>query len=290
MPLASQRRQPAVIETGPSAQIAPGDLAALREACRRLEHESFAARLTNLVGKQVELAGSLIPEKARKIANRATELALRAALRTAIRTIDKSSAPSSDLFHRSIAAAAGAAGGAFGLAALPVELPVSTTLMLRSIADIARTEGEDIAKPDTALACLEVFALGGRTESDDYLQSSYFAVRGVLAKSITEAARYVLQKGVADEAAPVLVKLLSQIAARFGVAVTQKIGAQAIPVVGAIGGAAVNYAFVSHFQSVARGHFTVRRLERIYGEDLIQAEYERLRIEDDDRAAKAKPI
>jgi EcsC protein family len=47
------------------------------------------------------------------------------------------------------------AGGTFGLAALPVELPVSTTIMLRSIADIARSEGEDLSDPETALACVE---------------------------------------------------------------------------------------------------------------------------------------
>jgi hypothetical protein len=60
------------------------------------------------------------------------------------------------------------------------------------------------------------------------------------------------------------------------VVVTQKLAAQALPVVGALGGAAVNYAFIEHFQDVARGHFTVRRLERVYGKDLIKAEYERL--------------
>ena len=48
---------------------------------------------------------------------------------------------------------------------------------------------------------------------------------------------------------------------------TQKVAAQTLPVVGALGGAAVNYAFIEHFQEVARGHFTVRRLERVYGKN-----------------------
>jgi hypothetical protein len=46
--------------------------------------------------------------------------------------------------------------------------------------------------------------------------------------------------------------------------------------VGAVSGAVVNYAFIAHFQGIARGHFTVRRLERIYGIEAIRAEYERL--------------
>ena len=97
---------------------------------------------------------------------------------------------------------------------------------------------------------------------------------GILAKSVSEAARFVVERGLAEESAPVLLRLVSQIAARFGVIVTQKLAAQAVPVIGAAGGAAVNYAFIDHFQDVARGHFTVRRLERRYGKERIRAEYD----------------
>jgi hypothetical protein len=38
----------------------------------------------------------------------------------------------------------------------------------------------------------------------------------------------------------------------------------------------VNYAFIEHFQDVARGHFTVRRLERLYGKDKIRTEYDQI--------------
>ena len=78
---------------------------------------------------------------------------------------------------------------------------------------------------------------------------------------------------------PVLVKLASKIAARFGVVLSQKFAAQAIPILGAMGGAAVNLAFLQHFQQIAEGHFTVRRLERAYGSALVRAEYERLRMD-----------
>ena len=74
-----------------------------------------------------------------------------------------------------------------------------------------------------------------------------------------------------------LVRLITQVATRFGLVVTQKAAAQTIPVIGALGGAAINYAFIDHFQSVARGHFTVRRLERKYGKDIVFAAYERIR-------------
>ena len=70
---------------------------------------------------------------------------------------------------------------------------------------------------------------------------------------------------------------MTQIASRFGVVVSQKVAAQTVAVVGALGGAAVNLAFTEHFQDVARGHFTVRRLERVYGAEIVRAEYERIK-------------
>ena len=252
----------------------------LRMAIHRLERDSFASRATNLLGRQVEAAGRALPPPARKIVARAAERALRAALRVAIGTIDTNSRPKAARgAHKALAAASGAAGGAFGLAALPFELPVSTTIMLRSIAQIAREEGEDLRQPEAALACIEVLGLGGRQPGEAAVDGGYFAIRAVLARTVSESARFIVQRGLADETAPILVRLVAQIAARFGLVVSQKVAAQAIPVIGAFGGAAVNLAFTEHFQNIARGHFTVRRLERAYGVEAVRFDYERLRNE-----------
>jgi hypothetical protein len=252
------------------------DLAALRRAVRSLEHPGLAARLTNMIGKPVELIGNALPASASQVIATATSKGLEAALKVALRTMQRTPHAGSQLLHKALATASGAAGGAFGLATLPIELPVSTIIMLRSIADIARSEGEDLSDPEAALSCVQVFALGGRAGSADASQSGYFTVRGMLAKSVTEAARFIAERGVLEEGAPVLVRFITLVASRFGVVVTQKVAAQALPVVGALGGAAVNYAFIQHFQDVALGHFTVRRLERVYGKSLVRTEYERL--------------
>jgi hypothetical protein len=91
-----------------------------------------------------------------------------------------------------------------------------------------------------------------------------------------ETTEATTERGVIEEGAPVLVRFIALVASRFGAVVTQKVAAQTLPVVGARGGAAVNYAFIEHFQEVARGHFTVRRLERVYGKNVVRTEYERL--------------
>jgi hypothetical protein len=256
--------------------MTPDDVSALRAAVEALEHPSLAARLSNMAGKPVELIARALPAPASQVIASATSRGLEAALAAALRTMRHAPDPRSRLLHKAAATAAGAAGGAFGVAALPLELPLSTVIMLRAIAEIARSEGEDLSDPETAMSCLQVFALGGRSGADDASESGYFAVRGILAKGVTEAARYIAERGLAAEGAPAVVRFIALVAARFGIVVSQKVAAQAVPIVGALGGAAVNYAFVEHFQAVARGHFTVRRLERRYGKDIVRTEYERL--------------
>jgi hypothetical protein len=81
--------------------------------------------------------------------------------------------------------------------------------MSRSIAEIARSHGEDPSGPESALSCIQVFALGGRAGSPDASESGYFAMRGMLAKSVTEAARFIAERGIVEEGAPVLVRFIT---------------------------------------------------------------------------------
>jgi EcsC protein family len=258
------------------AVLTPEDAAALARAVQTLEHPGFAARLTNLVGRPIEFVARALPAPASQYISKATSKALELALKVALKSMEDTPHARSRLMHKALATVSGATGGAFGLPALAVELPFSTIVILRSIADIARREGENLSDPEVTLACLQVFALGGRSGSDDATESGYFAVRGMLAKTITEATRFIAERGLVEEGAPVLVRLISQVASRFGAVVTQKVAAQAVPVVGALGGGAVNYVFIEHFQEMAQGHFTVRRLERRYGKELVRQEYDRL--------------
>ena len=254
-------------------ELSEDDSAALRSAVEVLERSTLVGRLSQLAGRPVELIGRSLPAAAADAVSRATDVALKAALRVALTTLPKESRSSRGRLDTAAAMTTGALGGALGLATLPLELPVSTVLMLRSIAAVAREEGEDLSDPETALACLEVFALGSRPEGEDLMSGGYLAVRGALAKSISQAAKLAASQRLADQSAPALMRFVAQIASRFGVVVSQKVAAGAVPVLGAFGGAAVNAAFLDHFRTVARAHFTIRRLERAYGTERIQAAY-----------------
>ena len=277
-------------EAGTKQPLTESDLAALKSAVEALEHPSLPGRLSVLLGHQIDMAGQFIPERVMKVADTAASAALRVALRAAVATLPKHNKPAPKRLNTALAAISGAAGGALGLLTLPIELPVSTTIILRSIAEIARQAGEDPSDPATALACLEVFALGGGQDAGPASNSGYFAVRAMLSKSVQQATRVMLQRGLADETAPALVRFIGQIVSRFGIVVSQKIMAQTVPIVGAVAGAAINTAFAEHYQTLARAHFDVRRLERIYGPEIIRREYDRILAKDEARPAETASV
>lgn len=260
-----------------SGAISPEHLAELQGAKQLLEHPGYVARVTDLIGMPLEAAVKRLPAAWNgKIAS-ISSASLGKCLDVAKASMRSGAGgTASPRLHSAAVALTGAAGGAFGLAGLAVELPVSTTVMLRSIADIGRANGENLAEPGSQLACLMVFSLGGKSVADDAADSGYYAARLALSKAMSEASAYLAKHGVAASGAPALVRLIAQIAARFNVQVSQKAAAMMVPIIGAAGGALVNTLFIHHFQDMARGHFTVRRLERVYGEEAVSAAYRAL--------------
>jgi hypothetical protein len=254
-------------------EFSPVDLQNLQYAKRLLERPSLAARIANIAGVPIEMGFEILPNSAKEIIATAIQKALLRALHFAVATMSEGQQSASNLLHKAAVMVSGAAGGTFGIPALPIELPVSTTIMLRSIMDVARSEGEVIQSAEARLACLEVFALGGRARTDDATDAGYYFVRTALAKAVMEAAEYIAERTVVEESAPPLLRLIAQIGTRFGIQVSEKATAQALPIIGLAGGAMINAIFIDHFQDMARGHFIVRRLERAYGEEAVKAAY-----------------
>jgi hypothetical protein len=249
----------------------------LAVAVQTLEDPSWVGRLSNAVGKPV-FVRAIMPKAVGKSVEKVTEAALRTALKAAFTTLPRKPLDRGPLVHKIVATKSGALGGSLGLLTLAVELPMSTLPILRAIGEIAQHEGEDLTRPEAALACIEVFALGGGSEdADSPADSGYFTVRSALSQSISEASTFVTEHGFVSQGAPVLVRLITDVSSYFGVVVSQKIGAQALPIIGVVGGAAVNAAFMDHYQDLAKAHFTVRRLEREFGHAPVRSLYEEVR-------------
>jgi hypothetical protein len=231
--------------------------------------------LSGLLGTPIEAGVRMLPRPWHRRVHGAVRLAMDAALGAALRSLGEAPAasPPRERRQRLYCMGTGAVGGLFGLAGLAAELPLTTTLMLRGIAEIARDEGEDLSTARARVDCLQVFALGTPSASDDAADTGYYGVRLAMAASVSNASSYLAQHGLQSQGAPVLVQLMAGVASRFGIAVTQKTAAQLLPIIGAASGAAINTAFMQHYQDVARAHFCLRALERRYGEEVVQATY-----------------
>jgi hypothetical protein len=160
-------------------------------------------------------------------------------------------------FNKLIAAATGGASGFVGVPGIAADLPITTCLMMRSIAEIARSHGEDLASAGTRQACIEVFAFGGPEIEDEDIDIAYWTIRG----SLSHASIAVL---------------IRQVSARFGVMLSQKYLTQAVPLIGAAAGSTLNYVFMDYYQQMARVHFTLRELERRHDPDVVRACFEAL--------------
>ncbi len=254
--------------------LSPADQAALASAVIQLERASLAVRLADYAGQPLNRALKALPPVANDKIRAAVHAAMLRCLNLAVKSLEKKPvARPSRLRPKLVSGLAGGVSGFVGLAALPIELPVTTTNMLRAIAEVARAEGEDLGDRHTQIACLEVFALGRRGSSVG-AEAGYYALRTLLAKATGDAVSYLVQRGVAEESAPVLMRFVSEVATRYGIIVSERAAASALPLIGAIGGATINWIFMDYFQQIARGHFAIRRLERAYGAEPIQATYQ----------------
>jgi hypothetical protein len=251
------------------AILSPTHRRALQAAFVILERPDFAARISEAAGRPVRQALRMTPRSIETPLARAVEAALRRALNLAIRSM--TDGPGRDRGSFALAGAGGAISGFFGAGALALELPMTTTLMLRAIAEVARRHGEDLSTLESRMQCLAVLGLAAQgRESPDV---GYFAARAAFGRLISAASASLFERGAASSSGPVVNAIIRAIAPRFGVVVSERAAASALPVLGALGGATLNMLFVRHFQRTAHGHFTVRRLERLYGPEVVGAYY-----------------
>lgn len=261
------------------------DLKSLQYAASLLENPGLLIRAMNKIGSPIETAIQKLPDGISKQINKAADIALNKAADLALSTLGNGGNVSqkenavSEKMHKLAAGFSGAIGGLFGMPGILADLPATTVIMLRSIMKTAQEYGEDLSDPQTIAACMEVFALGGNSKSDDGAETGYYSVRYALSASLRQAENYLASqgtKGIADKSAPAFLRFIANLSQRFGITVSEKAMAQAIPVIGAAGGAAINIIFLDHFQDMARGHFIVRRLERKYGKQAVKDKYDEI--------------
>src|SRR5690606_11317204 len=117
----------------------------LIEAVGLLENPGIAVKISNVVGMPIEKGLEMLPKNWSIKINDVTKLALLKAIDVAVNTLEsKPKKGPANWFHKGAVATSGALGGFFGWGALAIEFPVTTPLMLRSMADMPPHKGEDI--------------------------------------------------------------------------------------------------------------------------------------------------
>jgi hypothetical protein len=236
------------------AGLSEKDRETLRQAAETLvDARGIILMITEVLGNAIASAGGsladLINDKfgidLKAKAGEVAEVALWRAQTGATLAMDSESASERwQWFHKLVATASGAGAGLVGAPGLPWDLPVTIGLIMRSVADIARSyPGENLNSVDTKRACIAVFAFGGPQADDDEAELGYFATRLSLEHVTIEV-------------------FIKRVAAQFGATLSEKILTQAVPITGAVLGASLNYAFIDYYQQMARVHFTIREVER----------------------------
>ncbi|MCB1858462.1 MAG: EcsC family protein [Gammaproteobacteria bacterium] len=273
-----------------SKHLSDQEMRELHWAYTNLEHPSLAARLSNLLAEPLEELFSLLPKSWKMRLDKALKANSYRTVRIAIASMNLGGpARPQNRLHKLLVLGTGAAGGYFGPLSLLIELPVTTTLILRSIANIAHAQGEDLNNQDTRMACVQVFALGARTRDDEAADTGYYALRTILGfhfeRDILEYASNATGPHI-----PAFIDFTRAVAARFGVLISDAAAVKLVPVAGAITGAGLNLIFMKHFQDVATGHFIVRRLERKHGSELIRKEYQNLMDQELEQERDFSPV
>ena len=249
----------AITTTGDAQAIDPASMAELSQAMERLRQGGgLVVRLADAVGGAMgrgvrfgTRSLGIVPG-AQEAVQGVVEVALKRAFDIAVLRLGKEGQlDQSKRLSGPLVFLSGAVGGFVGMGGFVPDAMVTSLAIMREIARVAVEEGEELADSDTRAACLQVFALNAGQKSGAEPESSYYS------------ARFVMQ------GRPIAM-LLSDVARRFGVTLSQKFALQAVPVVGALAGASLNTAFLGHYRELARAHFTIRRLERQFGEEAVR--------------------
>ena len=216
-------------------------------AARHQRAGNLGIQVLNMVGEQAETLLDRLPAGTRQRLGEATERALHGAMQAAHRSRGVLT-ETPGWWSRALSTAMGGMGGMGGLPTALAELPVTTTVLLRAIQDVAVDHGFDPAEPGVQYDCVQVFAAAGPLDHDDGSDLAFLTTR-------------VAVTGAAVQG------LIARVAPRLAAVLSQKLAAQTVPVLGAAAGAATNYIYTSYYQQMAHIHFGLRRLAIDAGRD-----------------------
>lgn len=210
---------------------------------RYQDAEGPLMKLANYAGSQIESVLSNLPDGFEKQVQTVVKVALDTAYEASGAISSSSFAPATpSYFHKVAVTFSGAIGGVAGLPGAVAEFPVTITTMFSSFQKIAEEYGYDPQEPEIKLECIKIFSMGGPLRKDDDIDLSFVS------------ARLGLQGEVVSQ-------LISKAAQKLAVVISQKLSSQAVPIIGAVTGATLNFTFMSYYEEMAHVRFALKKLQ-----------------------------
>ena len=242
--------------------LTPPDTAAEldRLAAQYRAASGLGVQILSLLGGKAETLLDRLPAPVKSRLHEATESALKLAMAAALKS--RAAVPDQpDWLERAMSTALGAAGGLGGLPTALVELPATTTLLLRIIQGVAHENGFDTGAENVRIDCIRVFAAAGPLAMDDGADLAFLTLRVTLTGGAMQ-------------------KLITTVAPKLAIVLGQKLATQTVPVLGAMAGATTNYVYSGYYREMAQVHFGLRRLAIDAGidhEELVRQLAEKMR-------------
>lgn len=203
-------------------------------------------KLANFAGSQIEGVFSKLPEGFETQVQSVVKSALGTAYEASGKIGESALAPTTpSYFHKIAVTVSGAVGGVAGLPGALAELPVTITTMFSSFQKIAEEYGFDPQAEDTKIECIKIFSMGGPLEKDEEIDLSFLSARlGLQGEFVSQ--------------------IISKATQKLALVISQKLGSQSVPIIGAVTGATLNYTFMSYYEEMAHVRFGLKKLENEY--------------------------
>jgi hypothetical protein len=147
----------------------------------------------------------------------------------------------------------------------------SMTLLSRHTCRIATAYGYSSQRPENLPHLMA--AMAPQTESSD---EGYIALKSAVVTSIHEAGHFmsrsagmVLDRQLLEREAPQMIRLITYVADRLGIVITQKELGILVPIAGAVLNSSINVAFQQVGHQTAKDYFRRLLLEDRYGDELV---------------------
>lgn len=153
------------------------------------------------------------------------------------------------------------------------DIAASMTLLSRHVCRVATAYGYASTVPDHLPHLVAAMAPQSQTSDEGYLALKTAVVTSIRESSqfLARTATMVVDRQLLEREAPQMIRLISFVAERLGIVVTQKELGLLIPIAGAALNSSINVAFQQVGHTTAKDYFRRMLLETRHGSDAVAA-------------------